>query len=75
MRCVGIKIAVIYVTFLSEGKHGLVVDTFRAGIEKNAIRKYFMREKIFVRFLPLCEPEVIADRSLPQVRTGQVLIG
>ena len=74
MRCVGIKIAVIYVTFLSEGKHGLVVDTFRAEIEKNAIRKYFTRQNI-CETLPLCEPEVIADRSLPQVRTGQVLIG
>ena len=41
MRSVAIKMAVIYVTFLSEGKHGLVVDTFRAEIGKNEIRKYF----------------------------------
>ena len=53
MRCGGSKIAVIYGTFLSEGKHGLVVDTFRAEIEKNAIRKYFMGKKYLGDFTSL----------------------
>ena len=74
MRCVGSKIAVIYVTFLSEEKHGLAVDTFRAEIEKRDKKPFYEKKYVSDIILPLCEPEVTADRSLPQVRTGQVLI-
>ena len=70
----GSKIAVIYVTFLSEEKHGLAVDTFRAEIEKRDKKPFYERKYVSDIILPLCEPEVTTDRSLPQVRTGQVLI-
>ena len=52
MRCVAIKIAVIYVTFLSEEKHGLVVDTFRAEIEKRD-KKIFYEKKYLRHFTSL----------------------